>query len=97
MHLVGISVWVGGLIALYAVFAGGSKRTEVLVGRYSTLALGLRLLHGWGIGPDLGVYSALQTGGYPWSLWPAADRQGPAAWFCWESSALAIDLAQSQK
>ena len=39
MHLVGISVWVGGLIALYAVFAGGSKRTEVLVGRYSTLAL----------------------------------------------------------
>ena len=39
MHLIGISVWVGGLIALYAVFRAGSERTEVLVSRYSTLAL----------------------------------------------------------
>ena len=39
MHLIGISVWVGGLIALYAVFRVGSERTEVLVSRYSTLAL----------------------------------------------------------
>ena len=39
MHLIGISVWVGGLIALYAVFRAGRERTEVLVSRYSTLAL----------------------------------------------------------
>ena len=38
MHLVGISIWVGGLIALYAVFKGGNQRTAVLVSRYSTLA-----------------------------------------------------------
>ena len=38
MHLVGISVWVGGLIALYAVFKGDNQRTVVLVSRYSTLA-----------------------------------------------------------
>lgn len=39
MHLVGISVWVGGLVALFAMLAGGSERNQVLVGRYSTLAL----------------------------------------------------------
>jgi hypothetical protein len=39
MHLIGISVWVGGLIALYAVFRAGNERTQVLVSRYSTLAL----------------------------------------------------------
>jgi cytochrome c oxidase assembly factor CtaG/putative copper export protein len=39
MHLVGISVWVGGLVALYAVFYANSDRTAVLVSRYSTLAL----------------------------------------------------------
>jgi putative copper resistance protein D len=38
MHLVGISIWVGGLIALYAVFRGDNERTGVLVSRYSTLA-----------------------------------------------------------
>ena len=38
MHLVGISIWVGGLIALYAVFKGDNERTAVLVSRYSTLA-----------------------------------------------------------
>ena len=38
MHLVGISTWVGGLIALYAVFKGDNQRTAVLVSRYSTLA-----------------------------------------------------------
>ena len=38
MHLVGISIWVGGLIALYAVFRGDNQRTAVLVSRYSTLA-----------------------------------------------------------
>ena len=38
MHLVGISIWVGGLIALYAVFKGDNQRTAVLVSRYSTLA-----------------------------------------------------------
>ncbi|PWL20995.1 MAG: copper transporter [Candidatus Aquiluna sp. XM-24bin5] len=46
MHLVGISVWVGGLIALYAVFRAGSERTEVLVSRYSTLALAAFILVG---------------------------------------------------
>lgn len=46
MHLVGISVWVGGLIALYAVFRAGSERTEVLVSRYSTLALAAFFLVG---------------------------------------------------
>ncbi|MEL0291262.1 MAG: cytochrome c oxidase assembly protein, partial [Aquiluna sp.] len=46
MHLVGISVWVGGLIALYAVFRAGSERTEVLVSRYSTLALASFILVG---------------------------------------------------
>ena len=39
MHLVGISVWVGGLVALYAVFYAKSERTGILVSRYSTLAL----------------------------------------------------------
>jgi putative copper resistance protein D len=38
MHLAGISIWVGGLIALYAVFKGDNQRTAVLVSRYSTLA-----------------------------------------------------------
>lgn len=38
MHLVGVSVWVGGLVALFALFAP-SERTAVLVSRYSTLAL----------------------------------------------------------
>ena len=38
MHLVGISIWVGGLIALYAVFRGDNERAGVLVSRYSTLA-----------------------------------------------------------
>ena len=39
MHLVGISVWVGGLVALYSVFYANSERAGVLVSRYSTLAL----------------------------------------------------------
>ena len=39
MHLVGISVWVGGLVALYAVFYANSERAGILVSRYSTLAL----------------------------------------------------------
>ncbi|MBT5088391.1 MAG: copper transporter, partial [Micrococcales bacterium] len=39
MHLVGISIWVGGLIALYVVFRGQSERSAVLVSRYSSLAL----------------------------------------------------------
>jgi putative copper resistance protein D len=38
MHLAGISIWVGGLIALYAVFRGDNERAGVLVSRYSTLA-----------------------------------------------------------
>ena len=39
LHLVGISVWVGGLVALYSVFYANSERAGVLVSRYSTLAL----------------------------------------------------------
>ena len=39
MHLVGISVWVGGLVALYSIFYANSERAGVLVSRYSTLAL----------------------------------------------------------
>ena len=39
MHLVGISVWVGGLIALYSVLSGTAERSQILVSRYSTLAL----------------------------------------------------------
>lgn len=39
MHLVGISVWVGGLVALYSVFYANTERAGVLVSRYSTLAL----------------------------------------------------------
>ena len=39
MHLVGISVWVGGLVALYSVFYANSERAGILVSRYSTLAL----------------------------------------------------------
>ncbi len=38
MHLVGVSIWVGGLFALYAVLREGD-RASVLVSRYSTLAL----------------------------------------------------------
>ena len=38
MHLVGVSVWVGGLVALFAMF-DRTERTAVLVSRYSTLAL----------------------------------------------------------
>ena len=38
MHLVGISIWVGGLIALYVVFNSVSDRSGVLVSRYGTLA-----------------------------------------------------------
>ena len=38
MHLVGVTIWVGGLFALYAVFKNG-ERSAVLVSRYSTLAL----------------------------------------------------------
>ena len=38
MHLAGVSVWVGGLVALYAMFNHGA-RTAILVSRYSTLAL----------------------------------------------------------
>jgi len=38
MHLVGVTVWVGGLFALYAVLRQGD-RAPVLVARYSTLAL----------------------------------------------------------
>ncbi len=39
MHLVGVSVWVGGLVALFAVFGYDSDRAKVLTSRYSTLAL----------------------------------------------------------
>jgi cytochrome c oxidase assembly factor CtaG len=39
MHLVGISVWVGGLVALFAVFGYNADRAKVLTSRYSTLAL----------------------------------------------------------
>jgi putative copper resistance protein D len=38
MHLVGVTVWVGGLVALFALFKSG-ERAGVLVSRYSTLAL----------------------------------------------------------
>jgi putative copper export protein len=38
MHLVGVTVWVGGLVALFALFRTG-ERAGVLVSRYSTLAL----------------------------------------------------------
>ena len=38
MHLVGVTVWVGGLFALYVVLSKG-ERAAVLVSRYSTLAL----------------------------------------------------------
>ena len=44
MHLVGISVWVGGLVALYAVFYANSERAGQLVMRYSTLALAAFIL-----------------------------------------------------
>lgn len=37
LHLVGVSVWVGGLVALFAVFER-TERTGVLVSRYSSLA-----------------------------------------------------------
>lgn len=46
MHLVGISVWVGGLVALYAVFYANSERAGQLVMRYSTLALAAFVLVG---------------------------------------------------
>ena len=39
MHLVGISVWVGGLVALFAVIGHDAARAKVLTSRYSTLAL----------------------------------------------------------
>ncbi len=39
MHLVGISVWVGGLIALFAIYFDEPDQRSVLVKRYSTLAL----------------------------------------------------------
>ena len=39
MHLAGISVWLGGLIALFAVFYSNSERAGELTRRYSTLAL----------------------------------------------------------
>lgn len=39
MHLVGISVWVGGLVALYSIYFDDSQKRLVLVKRYSTLAL----------------------------------------------------------
>ncbi|MEK9907733.1 MAG: cytochrome c oxidase assembly protein, partial [Aquiluna sp.] len=39
MHLVGISIWVGGLVALFAMLVGTIERNQVLVSRYSTLAL----------------------------------------------------------
>ena len=39
MHLGGISVWLGGLIALFAVFYSRSERSGELARRYSTLAL----------------------------------------------------------
>ena len=38
LHLVGVTVWVGGLVALFALFRTG-ERASVLVSRYSTLAL----------------------------------------------------------
>jgi putative copper resistance protein D len=39
MHLVGISVWVGGLVALFAIYYEFPERRTALVSRYSTLAL----------------------------------------------------------
>jgi cytochrome c oxidase assembly factor CtaG/putative copper export protein len=39
MHLVGISVWVGGLIALFAIYFDDVDKRMALVKRYSTLAL----------------------------------------------------------
>lgn len=39
MHLVGISVWVGGLLALFAIYYEFPERRAILVSRYSTLAL----------------------------------------------------------
>ena len=39
LHLVGISVWVGGLVALYAIYFDQSDKRLDLVKRYSTLAL----------------------------------------------------------
>ncbi len=38
MHLVGVTIWVGGLVALFALVRSG-ERASVLVSRYSTLAL----------------------------------------------------------
>ena len=38
LHLVGVTIWVGGLVALFALFRTG-ERASVLVSRYSTLAL----------------------------------------------------------
>ncbi len=39
LHLVGISVWVGGLVALFAIYFDEPEKRSVLVKRYSTLAL----------------------------------------------------------
>jgi putative copper resistance protein D len=39
LHLAGISVWVGGLVALFAIYFDEPEKRSVLVKRYSTLAL----------------------------------------------------------
>jgi cytochrome c oxidase assembly factor CtaG/putative copper export protein len=39
MHIAGVSVWLGGLIALFVVFYSKSERSGELTRRYSTLAL----------------------------------------------------------
>jgi cytochrome c oxidase assembly factor CtaG/putative copper export protein len=39
LHLAGISVWVGGLVALFAIYFDAAEKRSVLVKRYSTLAL----------------------------------------------------------
>ena len=39
LHLVGISIWVGGLFSLYLIWTSNSKRNLELLLRYSSLAL----------------------------------------------------------
>ena len=39
LHLVGISIWVGGLFSLYLIWTSNSKRILELLLRYSSLAL----------------------------------------------------------
>ncbi len=39
MHIAGVSVWLGGLVALFVVFYSNSERSGELTRRYSTLAL----------------------------------------------------------